>query len=113
MCGLYQLTATPESIAEHFQLPRLPRFQTSYNITPAQKILCIVALDDQSLKSVNLFWGLVPSWSKDDKNSHHLINARAETLERHEGSRAPPTIKNGYRCFDLQSGCRPSLSSGS
>ncbi len=23
MCGRYQLTATPESIAEHFELPRL------------------------------------------------------------------------------------------
>jgi putative SOS response-associated peptidase YedK len=88
MCGRYQLTATPESIAEHFELPRLPRFQASYNITPAQKILCIVELDDKSLKSVNLFWGLVPSWSKDDKNSHHLINARAETIREKPSFRA-------------------------
>jgi len=101
MCGRYNLIATPESIAEHFQLPRLPRFEANYNITPAQKILCIVQLDDKSLKSVNLFWGLVPSWSKDDKNSHHLINARAETI------REKPSFRAAFhkrRCLIVASG---------
>jgi len=88
MCGRYNLTATPEAIADHFQLPRPPKFQASYNITPAQKILCIVELEDRSLKIVNLFWGLVPSWSKDNKNSHHLINARAETIREKPSFRA-------------------------
>ena len=88
MCGRFNLIATPESIAQHFDLPRLPRFEKSYNITPAQKILCIVELDDKSLKAVNLFWGLVPSWSKDSKNSHHLINARAETVREKPSFRA-------------------------
>lgn len=88
MCGRFSLTATPEAIAEHFHLQRLPRYQPSYNITPAQKILCIVELEDKSLKAVNLFWGLVPSWSKDSKNSHHLINARAETVREKPSFRA-------------------------
>jgi putative SOS response-associated peptidase YedK len=88
MCGRFNLTATPEIIAEHFQLQRPPKFQASYNITPAQKILCIVELEDNSLKGVNLFWGLVPSWAKDDKNSHHLINARAETVREKPSFRA-------------------------
>ncbi len=80
MCGRYQLTETPATIAEHFQLQRLPRFQSSYNIAPARKILTIVELDDRSRKAVNLFWGLVPSWSKNAQNSSHLINARIETV---------------------------------
>lgn len=80
MCGRFNLTATPESIIEHFQLLRLPHYQPSYNIPPAQKILTIVELEDKSRKAVNLFWGLVPSWAKDTKNSQHLINARAETV---------------------------------
>jgi putative SOS response-associated peptidase YedK len=88
MCGRFQLTAPPEEIAEHFQLSRLPKYQPSYNITPARKILCIVELEDKSLKAVNLFWGLVPSWSKDTKNSHHLINARAETIREKPSFRA-------------------------
>jgi putative SOS response-associated peptidase YedK len=88
MCGRFNLTALPEEIADHFQLSRLPRFDASYNIVPAQKILCIVQLEDKSLKAVNLFWGLVPSWSKDNKNSHHLINARAETVREKPSFRA-------------------------
>jgi putative SOS response-associated peptidase YedK len=88
MCGRFQLTASPEEIAEHYQLSRLPKYQPCFNITPARKILCIVELEDKSLKAVNLFWGLVPSWSKDTKNSHHLINARAETIREKPSFRA-------------------------
>jgi putative SOS response-associated peptidase YedK len=88
MCGRFQLTASPEEIAEHYQLSRLPKYQPCFNITPARKILCIVELEDKSLKAVNLFWGLVPSWSKDTKNSHHLINVRAETIREKPSFRA-------------------------
>lgn len=101
MCGRFQLTASPEDIAEHFQLTRLPKYQPSYNITPARKILCIVELEDKSLKAVNLFWGLVPSWSKDTKNSHHLINARAETV------REKPSFRTAFhkrRCLIVAQG---------
>ncbi len=101
MCGRFNLTATPENIAEHFRLPRPPRLQPGYNICPAQKILCIVQLEDKSLKAVNLFWGLVPSWAKDDKNSHHLINARAETV------REKPSFRSAFqkrRCLIAANG---------
>ena len=101
MCGRFQLTASPEDIAEHFQLTHLPKYQPSYNITPARKILCIVELEDKSLKAVNLFWGLVPSWSKDTKNSHHLINARAETV------REKPSFRTAFhkrRCLIVAQG---------
>lgn len=101
MCGRFQLTASPEEIAEHFQLSRQPKYQPSYNITPARKILCIVELEDKSLKAVNLFWGLVPSWSKDTKNSHHLINARAETI------REKPSFRTAFhkrRCLIVARG---------
>lgn len=88
MCGRYSLSASSETIVEHFQLLRQLRFQPSYNIAPGQKILSIVELDDQSRKAVKLFWGLVPSWSKDTKNSSHLINARAETVREKPSFRA-------------------------
>ena len=91
MCGRYQLTEIPATIAEHFQLQRLPRFQSSYNIAPARKILTIVELDDRSRKAVNLFWGLVPSWSKNAKNSSHLINARIETV------RDKPSFRSAFK----------------
>jgi putative SOS response-associated peptidase YedK len=91
MCRRLNLTASPASIVEHFQLHRQPNFQSSYNIAPAQKILNIVELEDKSRKAVNLFWGLVPSWSKDSKNSSHLINARAETV------REKPSFRSAFR----------------
>lgn len=101
MCGRFNLIAKPDDIIGHFQLPKLPRYQPSYNIAPAQKILNIVELEDKSLKAVNLFWGLVPSWAKDNKNSHHLINARAETV------REKPSFRAAFqkrRCLIVASG---------
>jgi len=101
MCGRFNLIAKSDDIIEHFQLQKLPRYQPSYNIAPATKILNIVQLDDQSLKAVNLFWGLVPSWAKDSKNSHHLINARAETV------REKPSFRAAFhkrRCLVVASG---------
>lgn len=91
MCGRYSLTTDSETLAEHFQVLREIRFQPSYNIAPSQKILNIVELDDGSRKAVNLFWGLVPSWSKDSKNSAHLINARIETI------REKPSFRSAFK----------------
>jgi putative SOS response-associated peptidase YedK len=64
MCGRYQLTATQETVAEHFQLQRLPRFHPRFNISPAQKILTLVELDDRSQKAVNLFWVFCNGWTR-------------------------------------------------
>ena len=91
MCGRYNLSANSETIVDHFQLLRLVGFEPSYNIAPNQKILSIVELDDRSRKAVNLFWGLVPSWAKDTKNSSHLINARAETV------REKPSFRSAFK----------------
>jgi putative SOS response-associated peptidase YedK len=91
MCGRYSLTTDAETLSEHFKVLRQIRFQPSYNIAPSQRILNIVELDDGSRKAVNLFWGLVPSWSKDSKNSAHLINARIETI------REKPSFRSAFK----------------
>jgi len=88
MCGRFYLTANPEKLVETFQLQGLPRYETSFNIPPGQKILTIVKLDDGNYKAVNLHWGLIPHWSKDSKMSHQLINARAETVAEKPAFRA-------------------------
>ena len=101
MCGRFYLTASPEQLVDAFQLPGLPHYETSYNIPPGQKILTVVKLDDDSYKAVNLHWGLIPHWSKDKKISHHLINARAETLAE------KPAFRTAYkqrRCLIPASG---------
>jgi putative SOS response-associated peptidase YedK len=85
MCGRFNLTATPEQVKEAFNLPSLFDFQPNYNINPGQDILAVVPSDEaidgnRYNQAVQLFWGLIPSWSKDRKISQHLINARAETI---------------------------------
>ena len=91
MCGRFNLTAAPEQVIETFHLHRLPRYESSYNIPPGQKILTIVQLDDDSYKAVYLYWGLVPHWAKNRKISNHLINARAETLAE------KPAFRDAYK----------------
>jgi len=88
MCGRFNLIATAEQVIGAFQLQRPPRYESSYNIHPGQKILNIVQLEDKSHKAVNLLWGLIPSWSKDTKISGHLINARVETVNEKPSFRA-------------------------
>jgi len=96
MCGRFYLTAGPEQLIDTFQLVGLPHYESSYNIPPGQKILTIVKLDDGTYKAVNLHWGLIPHWSKDDKISHHLINARAETLAEKPAFRAALIPATGF-----------------
>lgn len=91
MCGRYSLITDAEKLAEHLRVLRQIRFQPSYNIAPSQKILNIVELDDGSRKAVNLFWGLVPSWSKDSKINSRLINARMETI------REKPSFRSAFK----------------
>ncbi len=80
MCGRYLLTAPADQLMETFALLRLPRYQTSYNIPPGQKILTVVKLDKGDYKAVYLHWGLMPHWLKDQKKSYSMFNARAESL---------------------------------
>ena len=101
MCGRFYLTANPEQLIKAFSLQGLPRYETSYNIPPGQKILSVVKLDDGNYKAVNLHWGLIPHWSKDRKMSHQLINARAETVAE------KPAFRTAYkqrRCLILATG---------
>jgi putative SOS response-associated peptidase YedK len=50
-----------------------------YNIAPTQAVAA-VRLEDGHRTLVALRWGLIPSWSKDPKLAHSLINARSETV---------------------------------
>jgi putative SOS response-associated peptidase YedK len=88
MCGRFNLVAPSAAVVEHFQLRRLLRYETSYNIPPGQKILAVVELDDKSRKAVYLWWGLIPAWAKDGRIGQRVINARAETLSAKPSFRA-------------------------
>ena len=81
MCGRFSQTATPEIIAEQFQVQESPLFQPRYNIAPSQHIAAIrIETDTTTRNLVMLRWGLIPSWAKDPKIGNQCINAKAETV---------------------------------
>lgn len=80
MCGRFTLTASPEAIRTHFDLPDLSLPLTArYNIAPSQDI-AVVRQGANGRELVMLRWGLVPSWAKEPKTQFSMINARAETV---------------------------------
>src|SRR5215813_7664104 len=85
MCGRFTLTHDVQTVAETIMSPRtimvpaslqtvLPR----YNIAPTQDVATVI--NNGSLHLDMLRWGLIPSWSKEEKIGSRMINARAETL---------------------------------
>lgn len=81
MCGRYTLIITLEELMHHYMVEQhgLHAFSPRYNIAPGQMVPAILH-DGRRLRAGQLKWGLVPSWSKTEKDGFKLINARAETL---------------------------------
>ncbi len=50
-----------------------------YNLAPSQ-LAAVVRNSPHGRELVWLRWGLIPSWAKDPRIGHRLINARAETV---------------------------------
>jgi putative SOS response-associated peptidase YedK len=89
MCGRFALFAKGQFGYESLQLPEPPPFER-YNIAPTQDILAIRTSSETGLPEwALLHWGLVPSWSKESKTKHLLINARAEGIETKPSFRGP------------------------
>ena len=89
MCGRFAFFAKGQFGYESLQLPEPPPFER-YNIAPSQDILAIRSSPETGRPEwVMLQWGLVPSWSKESKTKHLLINARAEGIETKPSFRGP------------------------
>jgi len=80
VCGRYTLTRSDEELVEIFgvEAPGL-EWSPRFNIAPTQ-YAPVIASDARGTRVGTLRWGLVPSWSKDEKIAGKLINARGETL---------------------------------
>ncbi|TKS60043.1 MAG: hypothetical protein EWM72_01728 [Nitrospira sp.] len=102
MCGRFTQTATPEIIAEAFQIEEPPLFKLRYNIAPFQHIAAIrIEPDTTARKLVMLRWGLIPSWAKDPKIGYQCINAKAETVAE------KPSFRSAFkkrRCLVIATG---------
>lgn len=73
--------ATPgQTIAEAFGLGVVPDVAPRYNIAPTQSVAVVRERVQGARELVLLYWGLIPSWSRDRAMGARMINARAETL---------------------------------
>jgi putative SOS response-associated peptidase YedK len=87
MCGRFALTATPQHIAAHFDVPDMPPLLARYNIAPSTAI-AVIRQQAERRHCDLLRWGLVPAWSREPATKYSTINARAETVAEKPAYRA-------------------------
>lgn len=89
MCGRYVLRHTMAEIQQRFAVQQVSLdFAPRYNVAPTQQMPVIVQHGaDRVLETMK--WGLVPSWSKDQKPAFATINARAEGITEKPAYRVP------------------------
>lgn len=83
MCGRFTNRYAWPELKELYGLAepyRASNFPPRYNIAPTQQSFVARTAKDGSRELAELKWGLVPSWSKDDKGAVRMINARAGTV---------------------------------
>jgi putative SOS response-associated peptidase YedK len=79
MCGRFARIVSDKKLREKYRLKETPQLDDRYNIAPSQPVAAVRATDGER-ELVLLKWGLIPSWSKDEKLGYKLINARSETV---------------------------------
>ena len=81
MCGRFSLVVPERFFSKVFVFKDLPDMQPDYNIPPGVDIWAVRnQRDSKEAEIARLRWGLVPSWAKDPKIGHRMINARSETV---------------------------------
>ena len=79
MCGRFGYAKTKEQTIKRFNVERVPdNFPLRYNIAPTQNAFAIISKFPNQV--IPCRFGLIPSWSKEDKSEYTLINARSETV---------------------------------
>lgn len=89
MCGRYTLTASVNELEERFHAKASfpgSEYAKSYNVAPSQMVAAVISARGQYRLGF-LKWGLIPSWAKDPKIGHKMINARSETVFQKPGFR--------------------------
>ncbi len=91
MCGRITMTYRDKlALAEELGVPpgQLPEdYKPRYNLAPTQ-LHFFVTLEREDRVLYTARWGLIPSWSKDNKMAYRTINARAETADTSPAFRA-------------------------
>ncbi len=81
MCGRYQSTSDPATLADYFSVDALTTetFQPRYNVAPSTDVFAIIERDGQR-RLGTMRWGFVPPWAKKLGGRGQPINARLETI---------------------------------
>lgn len=87
MCSRFSFVTSKEEVEEKFNLEISNQLRLSYNISPTQHAYIITNDSKQRVQYVT--WGLIPSWSKDGRNTGRLINARRENISSQTSFRIP------------------------
>lgn len=91
MCGRISQGFTWEELAERLDLIGAPvNLEARFNVAPGQYVQT-VRLEEGDRQLVQLLWGLIPSWAKEQKIAWKLINARAETAH------SKPSFRGAYK----------------
>ena len=84
MCGRFTNQYTWRELVDLYRITEpyihpISNLEPRFNFAPMQRGV-VVRLDKEGRREpVMMRWGLVPSWSKDDKAGAAMINAKAET----------------------------------
>lgn len=87
MCGRYDLNESPQMLMLYFALSEIAGDYSNSDVRPTNMAPIIRTEDGRRLARLAR-WGLIPSWSKDDKIAQHTFNARAETVREKPSFRA-------------------------
>ena len=88
MCGRFSFVTSIEKIKQQFgDIETGNNLRLNFNIAPTQ--YAYVITDQRKQQLDYLRWGLIPYWSKDDKNAGRLINARSEGISSKPSFRVP------------------------
>jgi putative SOS response-associated peptidase YedK len=80
VCGRFSQTKSKQDIKTRFNVKKVAdEVLPVFNIAPDSYVPVI--LNESSDEVTLARWGLVPSWSKEEKSAYSMINARAETLQ--------------------------------
>jgi len=105
MCGRFAFYSPREAITDLFDVEFPLQLEPRFNISPTQYVVALRQAEAENqglaIEPVLMRWGLIPSWSKDDRIGNRMINARAETVDK------KPSFRSAFkrrRCVVLADG---------
>ena len=79
MCGRFNFLTHRTAVEERYGVSDIDfEIGPRYNIAPSQKIAAVI--QDPNLRLVEMRWGYIPHWAKDEKIGYKMINSRAEKV---------------------------------